>query len=59
MVFIKDCISSDLTSFVTSSGDVAAGFTGSLANNRKVQKRIVWPTAYALPTTQTLPAQHS
>jgi len=27
-VFIKDCISSDLTSFVTSSGDVAAGFTG-------------------------------
>ncbi|KAL5131770.1 YTH domain-containing family protein 2 [Glycine soja] len=26
-VFIKDCISSDLTSFVTSSGDVAAGFT--------------------------------
>ncbi|KAG4939951.1 hypothetical protein AAZX31_16G002800 [Glycine max] len=28
VVSIKDCISPDLTSFATSSGDVAAGFTG-------------------------------
>ncbi|KAL2342262.1 hypothetical protein Fmac_010202 [Flemingia macrophylla] len=29
VVSLKDCISSDLTTFATSSGDVAAGFTGA------------------------------